>query len=207
MKTTAAVLRKLQDHYASLEIRPSLKEVAKTANMPVATTGRYLNGTTQSGETERVRALCLALDLHELIDELPKAPTISSFQEAWGLIMEVKRESRESNLEELERVRKLHEESEKRWEKMVESKDKSIDLLTQRIAKLEKDKENQSIVNKTLLADKAKIHAEMEYVRKTKRKYEASLILLLIGIIIYICVFDLPNPASGITYLLSRLIG
>ena len=91
MKTTAAVLRSLQDYYASLEIRPGIKEVAQATSMPVATAARYLNGTNQTGDLERVRALCLALERHDLLDELPSKQSISSFQEAMAVIIEVKK--------------------------------------------------------------------------------------------------------------------
>lgn len=207
MKTTAAVLKTLQDYYASLPNRPSIKEIARISSMPIATTGRYLNGTTQTGDIERVRALCIALDRHDLLEELPGTQMINSFQEALTLIMEIKKESRESNLEELNRVRDLHAKAEQRWERIIEGKDKSIELLSRRIEQLEKDKENQSIVNKGLLSDKTALQTEMDYFRKTKRKYEVLLILTLIAIVLYICIFDLPNPSNGITYLLGNIFG
>lgn len=207
MKTTAAVLRKLQDYYDSLDTRPGYKEVAQAANMPTATAARYLNGTNRTGDLERVRAICIALDRHDLLEELPGTQMINSFQEALTLIMEIKKESRESNLEELNRVRDLHAKAEQRWERIIEGKDKSIELLSRRIEQLEKDKENQSIVNKGLLSDKTALQTEMDYFRKTKRKYEVLLILTLIAIVLYICVFDLPNPSNGITYLLGNIFG
>ena len=211
MKTTAAALRKLQDYYASLEIRPSIKEVAQETNMPVATVARYLNGTNQTGDLERVRALCIALDKHDLLDDLPKSPTFASLQDVLALIMEIKKESRESNLEELERVRKLHEESEKRLigelDRAIKSRDFAINEYTKRIEQLEADKKNQALVNKTLLEDKTQINTEMLYCRKTKRKYEVFCVVMLLGIIAYISIFDLPNPSNGITYLLSTILG
>ena len=168
------------------------------ANMPNATASRYLNGTTQQGDIERVRALCIALDRHDLLDELPKTQTINSFQEAMALILEVKKEARESNLEELGRVRSLHEQAEKRWEKIAESKDKSIELLTKRIGQLEKDKTD-------LASDKAAIMAEMQTVRRAKRKYEAGVVALLGFFALYFIIFDLPYPDSGITEFLINL--
>lgn len=205
MKTTAAVLKALQDHYASLPIRPSIKEIANASNMPVATTGRYLNGTTQTGDIERVRALCIALDRHDLLDELPKATTISTFQDALALIMEIKKESRESNLEELERVRQTHEDAEKRWERIIEGKDKSIEILSRRIERLEKDKENlekdkgrQEFIN-------TELNTEMKFLRESNRHRDVALIVallvivaMLIGIVVYLVKFDLPNPGYGI---------
>lgn len=192
MKTTAAVLRTLQDYYASLPSRPSAKEIARMTNMPNATVSRYLNGTTQQGDLERVRSLCIALDRHDLLEELPKVPNLNSFQDAMALILEVKKESRESNLEELNRVRSLHEQAEMRWEKIVESKDKSIELLTKRIEQLEKDKTG-------LVADKAEIMAEMKTVRRAKRKYEAGAIALFGFFVLYFIIFDLPYPDTGLT--------
>lgn len=198
MKTTAAVLRNLQDYYASLEIRPGIKEVAQATSMPVATAARYLNGTNQTGDLERVRALCLALERHDLLDELPSKQSISSFQEAMALILEVKKESRESNLEELNRVRELHAAAEKRWERIVEGKDKHIDALTKRVERLETDKETQSVIN-------TELNTEMKVVRNAKRKREAGLIislvvniLLLMTVVAYLVYFDVPNPGYGL---------
>lgn len=198
MKTTAAILRNLQDYYGTLAIRPGIKEIAKIANMPVATTARYLNGTTQTGDVERVRALCIALDRQDLVDELPKTQAISSFQEAMALILEVKKESRESNLEELSRVRELHADAEKRWERIVEGKDKSIDILSKRIERLEADKEKQALVN-------TELNAEMNLVRKAKSKRDGALIaallviiLMLVCIVTYLIYFDVPNPGYGL---------
>lgn len=202
MKTTAAVLKSLQDYYASLEIRPSIKECAQATNMPIATAARYLNGTNQTGDLERVRALCLALDRQDLLDELPSKQTLSSFQEAMALILEVKKESRESNLEELERVRKLHEESEKRLmdelDRAIKSRDHAINAYTNRIRELESDKT-------IALRDKERIYGEMAEVRRTKRKRDALLIaalivigLLLAAVVAYLFRFDVPNPGYGI---------
>lgn len=198
MKTTAAVLRNLQDYYASLDTRPTYKDVAQAAHMPIATAARYLNGTNQTGDLERVRALCLALDRHDLLDELPSKQSISSFQEAMALILEVKKESRESNLEELNRVRELHAAAEKRWERIVEGKDKHIDALTKRVERLETDKETQSVIN-------TELNTEMKVVRNAKRKREAGLIislvvniLLLMAVVAYLVYFDVPNPGYGL---------
>ena len=198
MKTTAAVLRCLQDYYASLDTRPTYKDVAQAAHMPIATAARYLNGTNQTGDLERVRALCLALDRHDLLDELPSKQNISSFQEAMALILEVKKESRESNLEELNRVRELHAAAEKRWERIVEGKDKHIDALTKRVERLETDKENQSMIN-------TELNTEMKVVRNAKRKRDAGLIislvvniLLLMAVVAYLVYFDVPNPGYGL---------
>lgn len=202
MKTTAAALKQLQDYYASLEIRPSIKEVASVTNMPVATAARYLNGTTQSGDPERVRALCIALERHDLLDGLPKAPAFGSAQEVLALIIEIKRESRESNLEELDRVRKLHEESEKRilgeLDRAIKSKDFAIAQYTIRIEQLEKDKARQGVVN-------AELNGEMKTVRNAKRRRDVYLIvalliivLLLALMVIYLVKFDLPNPGYGV---------
>lgn len=205
MKTTAAVLRTLQDYYASLPNHPSIKGIAQAANMPTATAARYLNGTTQQGDVERVRALCIALDRQDLLDELPGTQTISSYQEALALILEIKKESRESNLEELNRVRELHEKAEQRWAETLTSKDKHIAALSRRVEKLEADKEDliedkdkQAFIN-------AELNGEMKTVREAKRKRDAALIAallviiaLLILIIAYLIKYDLPNPGYGV---------
>ena len=202
MKTTAAVLRKLQDYYASLDTRPTYKDAAQAAHMPIATAARYLNGTNQTGELERVRALCIVLDRHDLLEELPDKQSFGSPQEIIALIREIQKSSRESNLEELDRVRKLHEESEKRLmaelDRAIKSKDHAINEYTKRIERLETDKGTQSVIN-------TELNTEMKFVRNAKRKREAALIVallviiaLLILIIAYLIKYDLPNPGYGI---------
>ena len=202
MKTTAAVLRNLQDYYASLDTRPTYKDVAQATHMPVATAARYLNGTNQTGELERVRALCIVLDRHDLLEELPDKQSLGSPQEIIALIREIQKTSRESNLEELERVRKLHEESEKRLmaelDRAIKSKDHAINEYTKRIERLETDKEKQSMIN-------AELNTEMKVVRNAKRRRDAGLIislivniLLLMAVVAYLVYFDVPNPGYGI---------
>ena len=202
MKTTAAVLRNLQDYYASLNTRPTYKDVAQAAHMPIATAARYLNGTNQTGELERVRALCIVLDRHDLLEELPDKQSFGSPQEIIALIREIQKTSRESNLEELERVRKLHEESEKRLmaelDRAIKSKDHAINEYTKRIERLETDKEKQSMIN-------TELNTEMKVVRDAKRRREAGLIislvvniLLLMSVVAYLVYFDVPNPGYGL---------
>ena len=209
MKTTAAALRELQDYFASLEPKPNVREIAKAAKMPYATVCRYLNGTNQQGIPSRVRALALALNREDIMSEVT-AETPTKNADAWWII-EIQKEWRENNEEELERERSLRVESEKRYaaeiERIITSKDKSIDLLRSRIAQLETDKERQAVVNASLKADKEQINTEMLYCRKAKRKYEVLCVFMLLGIIVYISIFDLPNPSNGITYLLSTIFG
>lgn len=205
MKTTAAALRELQDYFESLNPKPNVREIAAAAKMPYATAARYLNGTTRKGIPSRVRALALALNREDIMAEVT-AETPTQNADAWWIV-ELEREWWEKNQEELERERKLREESEKRWASIVESKDKNISTLTARIAKLEEDKETQKRINNELAADKAQINGEMQYVRKAKRKYEVLCVIMLITIVIYISIFDLPNPSNGITLLMSKLFG
>lgn len=196
MKTTAAALRELQDYFSSLEPKPNIREIAKAAKMPYATAARYLNGTTQQGIPSRVRALALALDREDIMAEVT-AETPTKNADAWWIV-ELQKEWREDNLEELERERKLREDSEKRWISVVAGKDKSIDLLTARIAKLEEDKT-------VALTDKERIYGEMAEVRRTKRKRDVMLIIalvliaaLLAAIIAYLIKFDLSTPEYGL---------
>lgn len=198
MKTTAAVLRELQDYYGTLPNRPTYKEAAQATNMPQATAARYLDGTNQTGDLERVRSLCIFLDRHDLLEELPRTQQISSFQEALQLYKEMQKENRESNLEELNRVRELHDKAEQRWAETIVSKDKHIAALSRRVDMLEKDKETQSMIN-------TELNTEMNIVRNAKRKRDAALIaaliiiiLLLMLIVAYLVYFDVPNPGYGL---------
>ena len=207
MRSTAAVLHDLQDYYDSLPIKPRHADIAAAANLPKATVTRYLNGTTKSGDLDRVRALCIAMEREDLIEKLPLRPTISTPMDVWNLLADQKLTDRESNLEEVGYERKLREESEKRlideMERMRVSKDNSINMLSARIEKLEIDKANQSLINKTLAADYAATKAEL----KTAQKYKVAFYVLFVSILVYIAVLDLPYPDGGITGLLSKLFG
>ena len=202
MKTTAAALRELQDYFDSLDPKPNVREIAKAAKMPYATAARYLNGTTQQGIPSRVRALALALNREDIMAEVT-AETPTQNKDAWWIV-EIQREWRENNEEELERERAMRADSDKRHSeeigRIITSKDKSIELLIKRVKQLEEDKS-------LALADKERIYGEMTCVRKAKRKYEVLCVLILITIVIYIAVFDLPNPSNGITYLLGKMLG
>lgn len=191
MKTTAAALRDLQDYFSSLDPKPNIREIAKAAKMPYATAARYLNGTTQQGIPSRVRALALALDREDIMAEVT-AETPTKNADAWWIV-ELQKEWREDNLEELERERNHRIEE-------MKSRDQTIALLTKRMGLLEEDKQK-------LIKDNANIYSEMAYARKAKRKYEVLCVVMLIFIIVYISIFDLPNPSNGITYLLSKLFG
>lgn len=200
MKTTAAVLAELQDYYASLNPRPSIKEIARIADMPYATTARHLNGTTRQGIPSRVRALCIAMNRQDLADEVI-AETPTKNQDAWWIV-ELEKEWWEKNQEELNRVRADRDQTERRLlgevERVTASKDKSIDLLMKRVDQLEKDKAE-------LVTDKAEIMAELKHARKGKRMYEAVILLLVVAFAVYFIVFDLPYPDSGITEALINI--
>ena len=140
--------------------------------------------------------------LQTLLEELPDKQSLGSPQEIIALIREIQKTSRESNLEELERVRKLHEESEKRLmaelDRAIKSKDHAINEYTKRIERLETDKEKQSMIN-------AELNTEMKVVRNAKRRRDAGLIislivniLLLMAVVAYLVYFDVPNPGYGI---------
>lgn len=200
MKTTTAVLAELQDYYASLNPRPSVKEIARLADMPYATTARHLNGTTRQGIPSRVRALCIALNRQDLADEvILETPTKN--QDAWWIV-ELEKEWWEKNQEELNRVRADRDQTERRLlgelERMTASKDKSIGLLMSRVDQLEKDKAE-------LIADKAAIMAELKHARRGKRTYERLFIALFLLLALYFIIFDLPYPDSGITEWLINL--
>ena len=156
MKTTAAVLRELQDYYASLDIKPKHADIASSAHLPKATVTRYLNGTTKGGDLDRVRAICIALDREDLLDKLPSKPAIATPIDVWDLLQDQKQYDRESNLEEVGYERQLRVDAEKRFiseiERLTTSKQDVINRLQSRIEKLEDDKTNQAIVNKSLNA-------------------------------------------------------
>ena len=192
MKTTAAVLRELQDYYDSLPSRPTIKEVAHHARLPVATTARFLNGTNKAGAPDRIRALCIALDRHDLAEALPQNPSFNSVNDVMVLYRESEKESRESNLEELERVRTMYEKSEARWEKIVSDKDEHIRQLVSRIAKLEENN--------------GKLSAAHTHAERRRTKYEVVALILLVALGLYFIIFDLPHPDYGISEALVKLV-
>ena len=190
MKTTAAALRELQEHWDSLNPKPNMKEIARIAGMSYSTAARYLNGTTKQGLPDSVRALARALSREDIMDEVsPGMPTQTA--DAW-LILEVQRQAREDNLEELNNERTLRKESEERFSRMIEGKDLHISQLTNRIAKLEEEK--------------GMMQEQLKENRAQKRKYEKVALVLLLVLGIYFIVFDLPHPDYGVTEVLLDLI-
>lgn len=189
MKTTAAALRELQDYFDSIDPRPNVREIAKMANLPYSTAARYLNGTTKQGLPDTVRALAHALGRDDIMEEVvSKTPTSNS--DAWWIV-ELQREYREANLEELNQERQLRKESEARFEKTLADKDEHIRQLVSRIAKLEEN-------NGKLAA----AHAHSE---RRRTKYEIVALILLVALGLYFIVFDLPHPEYGITEVLIDL--
>lgn len=183
MKSTAAVLIELQDYYDSLDPKPRLKEISIQANMPVATVSRHLNGTTKQGIPSRVRALAIALGRQDLADEVVvETPTQNA--DAWWIV-ELQRELREDNLEELDRERQLRKESETRFEKIITDKDAHIAHLSAQIARLEEDK--------------GALSNQLKETRAGKQKYEKVALALLLFFGIYFIIFDLPHPDYGLT--------
>lgn len=200
MKTTAAVLRELQDYYDALDPRPRLKELAAMAGMPVATVSRHLNGTTKKGIPSRVRALAIALGRQDLADDvIIETPTQN--EDAWW-ITEIQREARESNLEEMERERALRIESEKRLtdelKRTIESRDRSMTILMERITALEADK-------LSLAEDKSRAQTALSDVQRSKRKYEVLAFALLVLLLLYVILFDLPYPDFGLTEIIGKM--
>lgn len=183
MRTTAAALRELQDYWDALAVKPNVREIAKLAGMPYSTAARYLNGTTKQGLPDNVRALAHALGrddiMHEVVSETPTKSV-----DAWW-IMELQREYREANLEELNQERALRKESEARFEKIISDKDEHIRQLTARIAKLEENNGKLS---------QAHAHAE-----NRRTKYEIVALILLVALGLYFIIFDLPHPEYGLT--------
>lgn len=200
MKTTAAVLRELQDYYDALDPRPRLKELAAMAGMLVATVSRHLNGTTKKGIPSRVRALAIALGRQDLADDvIIETPTQN--EDAWW-ITEIQREARESNLEEMERERALRIESEKRLtdelKRTIESRDRSMTILMERITALEADK-------LSLAEDKSRAQTALSDVQRSKRKYEVLAFALLVLLLLYVILFDLPYPDFGLTEIIGKM--
>lgn len=183
MKTTAAALRELQDYWDSLSPKPNVKEIARMANMSYSTAARYLNGTTKQGLPDSVRALARALNREDIMAEVSAGmPTQTT--DAW-LILEVQRQAREENLEELNHERQLRKESEARFEKHLADKDEHISQLVARIAKLE--------------ANNGKLYTSLSHAEKRRTKYEITALILLVALGLYFIIFDLPHPDYGLT--------
>lgn len=183
MKTTAAALRELQTYWDSLSPKPNLREIAKLAGISYPTAARYLNGTTKQGLPDTVRALAHALGRDDIMAEVTsETPTKNT--DAWWIV-ELQREYREANLEELNHERALRKETEARFEKTLADKDEHIRQLTARIAKLEENNGKLS---------EAHAHAESR-----RAKYEIAALILLVALGLYFIIFDLPHPEYGLT--------
>lgn len=183
MKTTAAALRELQDYWDSLSPKPNLREIAKLAGISYPTAARYMNGTTKQGLPDTVRALARALDRDDIMAEIVvETPTKNA--DAWWIV-ELQREYREANLEELNQERALRKESEARFEKSLADKDEHIRQLVSRIAKLEENN--------------GKLYSSLAHAERRRTKYEIVALILLVALGLYFIVFDLPHPDYGLT--------
>lgn len=201
MESTEKALEQIRAEWIA-QGSPTPATVAKRAEMTSITVRRYLDGSTKRGDPAKVRALAIALGRMDIAESVRDSASAELSEQIMNYMSERFLLWRESNLEELATERKAREESEKRYaaeiERIITSKDRSIDLLNRRIAQLEEDKT-------VALRDKERIYGEMAEVRRTKRKRDALLIfslivigLLLVAIIAYLFRFDVPNPGYGV---------
>lgn len=180
---------------------PTPASIGKRANnMPSITVRRYLDGSTKHGDPAKVRALAIALGRSDIAETVKDTVSADLSDSIMKFMAEKFLLWRESNLEELSKERELREAAEARHADEIGRLTKTTGLLISRVEQLEKDKA-------ALAEDKTVVMAEMQYCRKAKRKYEVLCVVMLIGIIAYISIFDLPNPSNGITYLLSTIFG
>ncbi|MBQ7887325.1 MAG: hypothetical protein IJ313_10585 [Clostridia bacterium] len=201
MDCTAKALEAVRNEWL-VQGSPNVSAIAKAAGMPVITARRYLDGSTKHGDASKIRQLAIALGRKDIADTV-KDPVTSDLSETIMAFMAEKFLLwRESNLEELEIERKARLESEKRLlaevERVTNSKDKTVDMLLNRVKELEKDKQ-------IALSDKDIINTEMHIVRDTKRKHDRYLLLSLllniasfIFIICYMLFIDAPNGNFGL---------
>ena len=176
MKTTAAALRELQEHFDSLAPRPNVREIAKIAGLSYPTATRYLNGTTKQGLPDKVRALAKALGRDDIMAEVV-AETPTRNADAWW-ITEVQRVMREEYTEQIERERRLREESEQRFDRILAQKDAQMKELMRQVHELDED----------------------------KRRYERAALLVIFLFVLYFIVFDLPHPDTGLTEAIRNLL-
>lgn len=201
MDLTAKALEAVRNEWL-IQGSPNVSALAKTAGMPAITARRYLDGSTKHGDAAKIRQLAIALGRKDIADSV-KDPVTSDLSEAIMTFMAEKFLLwRESNLEELETERKAREETEKRLlgevERVTTSKDKTVDMMLNRIKELEKDKQ-------IALSDKDIINTEMHIVRATKRKHDTYLILSLVfnialvaAVVLYLIFIDAPNGHMGV---------
>lgn len=201
MDTTERALSAIRTEWID-QGSPSIPQLAKRANMPTITARRYLDGSTKHGDPAKVRAIAIALGRRDIAETVQDTVTADLSDAIMKFMAEKFLLWRESNLEELEQERNMRVESEKRHaeevQRIITSKDKSIELLTKRIKQLEEDKT-------VALTDKERIYGEMAEVRRTKRKRDVMLIIalvliaaLLAAIIAYLIKFDLSTPGYGL---------
>ena len=176
MKATAAALRELQDDFYNRNPKPNVRNLAKMANLPYATAARYLNGTTKQGIPSTVRALAIVLGRQDIADELTSDIPTKIQEAVW--VVETQREMQEAQSETLAKEHQLREESEKRMlaelERITSSRDKTIEVLSNQLVEVERDK--------------AFILAELDVVRRIKRRRDVLLTLSLLLNVALACV-------------------
>ena len=178
MKTTVEALRELQDYWDSLPPgqRPSIRSVSEASGLSYPTVARYLNGTTKEGLPDKVRAIAHALGRDDVMAEVTTTKPTNN-TEAWWLV-EANRVLREEYVEQIERERQLRKETEARFGELV----------------------------KTLEAEKVELKNALLEVLKKKKRYEKIITGMVVFLIFYLLVFDLPHPKYGITSLLAGLM-
>ena len=178
MKNTLIVLHELQNYWDSLppDKKPSIRRLSELSGLSYSTTARYINGTTKEGLPDKVRALARALGRDDLMGDVT-APAPTNNAEAWW-ITEVQRVMREEYTEQIERERKLRKETEDRFADLI----------------------------KTLEAEKVELKNELLKALRKKKRYEKIITGMVVFLIFYLLVFDLPHPKYGITNWFIRII-
>lgn len=139
MQNTVKPLSELRSHWKSVGC-PSVPQIAKKANVPIATAYRYITGATKSGTAETVRALAIAMDRPDIAAAIPYT-SIGEVEHAEDYIVELLKqwdeasqqrfnEQENRHKQELDLIAKDHRAEREDWHKQRDAYCKEIERLS-----------------------------------------------------------------------------
>ena len=106
MQNTVQALAELRMHWKSIGC-PSIPQIAKKANVPVATAYRYVTGATKGGMAETIRALAIAMDRRDIADSIPYT-SIGTSEHTEDYLVEFSQQMQEKFNQQLNEVTAKH---------------------------------------------------------------------------------------------------
>lgn len=106
MQNTVQALSELRIHWKSIGC-PSIPQIAKKANVPIATAYRYITGATKGGMAETIRALAIAMDRRDIADSIPYT-SIGTSEHTEDYLVEFSQQMQEKFQQQLAEVTAKH---------------------------------------------------------------------------------------------------